>query len=177
MKITTFKLFQVTIILSVLILLTIARNSHKSIRKNKVKKYQKNKDITNTDVNNQNNLNKDPIAIAYKKCKQSCDKDLIESKNKSHAEPDKIPIKNEFNLYTKKKDEDLEYYLCECLLSNNNVIVQKDFYFANKSNVEYFLKNDDDGKKVYKKKLKKQQNNSQKAKYELVKAENFITIE
>jgi len=170
MKITTFKLLQTTFLFCVLILVTIARNSHKSYRKHK----SKNTHRENLN-NNSNNPNKSsqkpkvhPIVIAKEKCQESCEKELNKSMKNSQAEPDKIPIRNKNHLYIKKKAEDTEFYLCECLLFNGNQVVQKEFYFANKSTFKIFIKNDDDGRKVYKKKLKKGLSDSQNSMYQIV---------
>jgi DNA-binding response OmpR family regulator len=110
----------------------------------------------------------DPIVTAKSKCKESCDKELANSK-KQHSENRETPTKNEFALYTKKNiNDNIEYYLCECLLSSDNRVVQKEFYFANKMNVDMFFKNDDDGRKVYKKTLKKGLSDSDNSIYQIV---------
>jgi hypothetical protein len=177
MKITKIKLLQLTILLSVLILLTISRHTNKNSRKHKQKKFQRilkyHQNQNNNNINNYVNSNsaqdpqEDPIVTSKRKCKESCDKELEKSKNVVDLK-NKIPTKDEFNLYIKKIDEDIEYYLCECLLSDKNSIVKKEFYFANKSNVDLFLKNDDDGRKVYKKMLKKGLSDSDNGKYKKV---------
>lgn len=179
MKITTFKLLQVTIILSVLFLSTIARLTYKHKNKNnrkfKSKKFHrisisnKNGHTTNNNINNNSTdqPKEDPIVIAKKSCLSSCSNELKESRDGVHLQ-DQVPVKNESNLYVKKKDEDTEYYLCECLLSNDSQIVQKEFFFANKNNVKAFLKGDDDGRKVYKKTLKKGLSESANAIYQIV---------
>jgi len=158
--ITTFKLLQVTILLSVLILLTIARSTSKKNRNNKHTSKRVHRLLEPTKNTPPTKINKavgkpkkeDPIAIAKGKCKEKCDEELTKSKNEK-KQGNAVPIKNDFSLYTKKKVEDFEYYLCECRLSDENRVLQKEYFYANKSNVQLFIKGDDDGDKFYKKDL------------------------
>ena len=177
MKITTFKLLQVTIILCVLFLSAIARLTFKNKNKNRSSKHKSKKFYrlsTSNPIGTTNNKDKksqkpkeDPLIIAKRNCVSSCDNQLKESIKEVRLE-NEIPIRNESNLYVKRKDEDTEYYLCECLLSNNSHVVQKEFFFANKNNVELFLKGDDDGRKIYKKTLKKGLSESDNAIFKIV---------
>lgn len=159
MKITTLRLFQVLVFVSVLILITISKASNKNKRN---KKYSGKRNRVSSQPK------EDPILIAKGKCKEFCNKELEEAKKKPIQDQTKIPVDNSFNVYHKKAEEDIEYYLCECLLSNDSQIVQKEFSYANKSNIQAWFKNDDDGKKVYKKSLKKGLTKEGNEKYKLI---------
>lgn len=153
MKITTIKLYQFTILFSVLILLTICKLSNKNSRK----KTKFGNSITSRKRSHTKNNNppapvENPTIVAKRKCQINCDEALQKSKNGPNKTEN--PIKVEHHLFAKNKEIDVEYYLCECLLTSQNQIVTKEFYFANKTNVQTWFHNDEDGIKVYKKTLK-----------------------
>lgn len=140
MKFIRNKIMLIAIVTILSLIISIA-----SLHKNKPQpKKEKNNKSKMTGARSPKN-----IKIAKNICNKSCDQEKIEFEKIYSEDKKKKPYEMTTSLYARLRNINTEFYVCECLFTSSQALLNRVYYFSNKNKIELFYRNDSDGIVVY----------------------------